>query len=149
MHSIVKKAPFFNDDLGLQDAQKIFLVQVFVSQSIVKSLHMTILQGASWINLERSNSQTLKTTLNLSYDELGSIITPCALGHTTLTHYFNQCIQDTTTSEPSSRSDCQALTGIFIDEGQELPRNFIPTMGVQKVPAPDLIHRACFGWECC
>jgi hypothetical protein len=149
MHSIVKKAPFFNDDLSLQDAQKIFLVQAFISQSIVKTLHMTILPGASWINIERPNSQILKPTLNLFCDELGSIITPDALGHTTLTHYFTQCIEDITTSEPSLRSDGQALTGIFIDEGQELQRNSILSAGVHKVPAPDLIHRACFGWECC
>jgi len=125
MHSIVKKAPLFNDDLSLQDAQKTFLVQAFISQSIVKTLHMTILPGASWINIERPNSQILKPTLNLFCDELGSIITPDALGHTTLTHYFTQCIEDITTSEPSLRSDGQALTGIFIDEGQELQRNSI------------------------
>lgn len=49
MHSIVKKAPFFNDDLSLQDAQKIFLVQAFISQSIVKTLHMTIFEWAIFL----------------------------------------------------------------------------------------------------
>ena len=74
MYSIVKKAPFFNDDLSLQDAQKIFLVQAFISQSIVKTLRMTILPGASWINTERPNSQILKPTLNLFCDELGVLL---------------------------------------------------------------------------
>ncbi|MDB4383928.1 hypothetical protein N9Z79_07545 [Akkermansiaceae bacterium] len=110
---------------------------------------MAVLPRAVWINVDRSNSHLFKPALHLFGNELRFIVATNKLGHPTVTHHFTRGVEDITTSQTPFWSNRQALLGLFVDESQHLQLNSVLGSGVHEVPAPDFIHGACLGWECC
>ena len=88
MHSVTKRAAVLNEDLSFKNAQKNALVPVFISQSNAKSRYLTTFLWTFSIYLDGANSEIIKPTLNLFYDEVGAIITPDTSRYTRFIHNF-------------------------------------------------------------
>ena len=120
MNPVVEATPLFNNNLSFGDAQKDFLVQTFVSQTVMKTLHMPILPWTAWLNIDRAYSHLSKSLLNLPSDELWTVVTAQILGNPAPSHHLSQGVEHLATSQFTCHLDLQTFSTVFVDQGQHL-----------------------------
>ena len=120
MNPVVEATPLFNNNPGLGYAQKDFLVQTFVSQTVVETLHMPILPRTAWFNVDRPYSHFPQPLLNLPSDELRTIVTTQILGNVAPSHHLSQGVELLATPQFACHLNVQTFSALFVDQGQHL-----------------------------
>ena len=70
MDAVVLLAPVLDDDPCLGEGEEPFLVQALVTEAVMEALHMTILPGAPWFDIEGFDLVLLQIFLGRRGDEL-------------------------------------------------------------------------------
>ena len=120
MNPVVETTPLFNNNPCLGYAQEHFLVQTFVSQTVVKTLQMPILPRTAWFNLDRGDYHLSQPPFNLLSDKLWTLINAQILGNTAPSHDLSQDVEHFGTPQFTSHLDLQTFSAVFVDQGQHL-----------------------------
>ncbi len=118
-HLVGVPSVVLDDDAGLGHAEHEFPVQALVSQRAVEALHVPVLPGTGWLDVEGFDVTFGQPALQGAGDELAAIIAADVGGHPSLDdqsfHDFNEVVG----GELAGDVEGQALAAVLVDDRED------------------------------
>lgn len=136
---VVLIAPLLNDDPGFRQAVEDFLVEALVTQFAVEGLAIAVLPGAAGLDIERRSAKPGQPVADHLRGHLRTVVGPNVLRDTSGKHHIGHRFDDAKAVDTTSDPDCQAFTGVLIDQCHQADATAVVGLGLHEVVTPDVI----------
>jgi hypothetical protein len=138
-NGVVVLSPSFDHDLGLLESVEYLSVEQFISQLAIEAFVVAVLPGAAGFNVKGLNTHRGQPLTNGLGRELPAIVRSDILGGAMSDEKLCETKKHIIRSQPSLCHNGQTLTGVFIDDRENLDGPPIMGPGHHKIIGPDMV----------